>query len=67
MSEQASPVDDQTYNLLQVLTSKLEALAAYEIYADDMNGKASELLKQVADDDARHVEQLVDLLGIRRS
>lgn len=67
MSDRVSPVDDQTYNLLQILTSKLEALAAYDVYAGDMDGKASELLKQVAEDDARHVEQLVDMLGIRRA
>ena len=29
-----SPVDDQTYNLLQALTSKLEAIEAYEMYAE---------------------------------
>ncbi len=67
MSVGSSPVDDQTYNLLQVLTSKLEACAAYEVYADDMDGEAAELLKKIADDDARHVEQLVDMLGIRRA
>ncbi len=59
-----SPVDDQTYNLLQVLTSKLEACAAYEIYADDMDGDAADLLRRIAADDERHVQELVDMLGI---
>ena len=31
----ASPVDDITYDLLQALTSKLEAIEAYRMYADD--------------------------------
>lgn len=61
-----SPVDDQTYNLLQVLTSKLEACAAYEIYLDDMDGEAAELLRQIAKDDERHAQSLLDMLGIAR-
>ncbi|HMM42801.1 MAG TPA: hypothetical protein PKA95_12940 [Thermomicrobiales bacterium] len=61
-----SPVDDQTYNLLQVLTSKLEACAAYEIYLDDMDGEGAELLRQIAKDDERHAQQLLDMLGIAR-
>ena len=31
----SSPVDDVTYDLLQALTSKLEAIEAYQMYADD--------------------------------
>ena len=30
-----SPVDDATYDLLQALTSKLEAIEAYQMYAED--------------------------------
>ena len=30
-----SPVDDATYDLLQGLTSKLEAIEAYQMYAED--------------------------------
>ena len=32
-----SPVDDATYNLMQALTSKLEAIEAYEKYRDIVN------------------------------
>ncbi len=51
-----SPVDDRTYNLLQALTSTLEALDAYEVYAqDDSNGIFVELI----DDQRRHAERLL--------
>lgn len=66
MSTGQSPVDDQTYNLLQILTSKLEACAAYEIYLEDMDGEAADLLKEIAADDERHAQKLLDQLGIGR-
>jgi rubrerythrin len=51
-----APVDDRTYNLLQALTSTLEALDAYEVYAqDDSNGIFVELI----DDERRHAERLL--------
>ena len=59
-----SPVDDQTYNLLQILTSKLEACAAYEVYIEDMEGEAADLLRQIAADDERHTQLLLKQLGI---
>jgi len=55
----ASPVDDRTYNLLQALTSKLEAIAAYEQYAlDDDDGTFVELIE----DERRHAERLLEAL-----
>ena len=30
-----SPVDDATYNLMMALSSKLEAIDVYQVYADD--------------------------------
>ena len=51
-----SPVDDATYNILQALTSKLEAIEAYELYAEqDDSGLFSELIA----DERRHAEQLL--------
>lgn len=60
-----SPVDNQTYNLLQILTSKLEAVEAYSIYEEDMSGEAAELLVQMANDEKKHVKELLRLLGIQ--
>jgi rubrerythrin len=57
-----SPVDDATYNVLQALTSKLEAIEAYEIYAEqDDSGIFSEMIE----DERRHAERLLAALKER--
>ncbi len=57
-----SPVDDATYNLLQALTSKLEAIEAYEMYAEqDEDGVFEELIQ----DERRHAERLYETLRKR--
>jgi rubrerythrin len=59
-----SPVDDATYNLLQALTSKLEAIEAYEIYAEqDEEGVFEELIQ----DERRHAERIYEALRRRMS
>jgi hypothetical protein len=65
-NEYDSPVDNQTYNLLQILTSKLEAVEAYNIYDEDMDGDAAELMNRIAADDRRHVADLAAALGLTR-
>jgi hypothetical protein len=50
-----SPIDDQTYNVLMALTSKLEAIDTYQVYAED--GPA-ELWRELAMDERRHAERL---------
>ncbi len=53
---EAPPVDDRTYNVLQALTSTLEAMDAYELYAaDDPDGLFAELLV----DQRRHADRLL--------
>lgn len=53
------PVEDSTYNLLQALTSKLEAIEAYEQYlSDDPESVFGELL----DDERRHAAKLHEAL-----
>lgn len=56
----SSPVDDRTYNVLQALTSTLEAIDAYEMYAqeDAESGIFGELLQ----DERRHAERLLEEL-----
>ncbi|HEV8489561.1 MAG TPA: ferritin family protein [Candidatus Limnocylindrales bacterium] len=57
-----SPVDDPTYNVLQALTSKLEAIEAYEVYAEqDDSGIFSEMIE----DERRHAERLLAALKER--
>jgi rubrerythrin len=56
-----SPVDDVTYDLLQALTSKLEAIEAYQVYATD-GSEAAPLFERLAADERRHAEDLLDAL-----
>ena len=60
----SSPVDDQTYDLLQALTSKLEAIETYHKYAKD-GGEGAQLFSQLAVEDARHAEQILEMLKRR--
>ena len=55
-------VDDATYDLLQALTSKLEAIEAYELYALDGN---EALFRELLVDERRHAAQLVAALRER--
>jgi hypothetical protein len=51
-----SPIDDVTYNLLMALTSKLEAIDVYQVYAEDGNAT---LWRELASDERRHAEQIL--------
>ena len=63
-SVSSSPVDDGTYDLLQALTSKLEAIEAHERYqADDATGVFGRLLE----DERRHATMLLEALKQRLS
>jgi rubrerythrin len=57
-----SPIDDQLYDLLQALTSKCEAIEAYAKYEEDADGEAKTLFQELARDDTRHAERLLDAL-----
>jgi Rubrerythrin len=59
-----SPVDDATYNVLQALTSKLEAIEAYGKYSQD-GGQGAQLFQQMAQQERQHAEQLLDALKER--
>ena len=60
-----SPVDDQMYDLLQALVSKCEAIEAYAKYEDDAEGEARTLFQELARDDTRHAERLLEQLRNR--
>ena len=57
-------VDDATYDLLQALTSKLEAIEAYEQYALDGN---EEIFDELLEDERRHARRLIGALRERLS
>jgi hypothetical protein len=59
-----SPVDNETYNLLQSLTSKLEAIEAYQKYAAD-GGESALLFDRLAQEDSRQASDLLDALRKR--
>jgi rubrerythrin len=58
-----SPVDDATYDLLQALTSKLEAIEAYQMYAEDE--EVRELFERLGRDEQQHAEALLEALRKR--
>jgi hypothetical protein len=59
----ASPVDDATYDLLQALTSKLEAIEAYELYAEDEDVR--EVFERLGRDEVEHANILLGALRER--
>lgn len=58
-----SPVDDATYDLLQALTSKLEAIEAYQMYAEDEDVR--DLFERLGRDEVEHAEALLGALRER--
>jgi hypothetical protein len=57
-----SPIDDETYDVLMALASKLEAIDTYRTYAADGNAG---LWQDLAQDEGRHAERLVTELRQR--
>jgi hypothetical protein len=56
-SRALSPVDNRTYDLLQALVSKLEALDAYSKYTSDDD---SGIFRQLMAEDRRQAQRLLD-------
>ena len=57
-----SPVSDVTYNLMQALTSKLEAIEAYQKYTQDADGRTRQLFEELLDEDRRQADRLLEAL-----
>lgn len=60
-----SPVDDATYNLMQALTSKLEAIEAYEKYRQDGDAGDRQLFEDLLADERQHADRLLSALRNR--
>jgi hypothetical protein len=56
------PVDNNTYNLLQSLVSKLEALEAYRKYEKDADSQSRQVFQNLIREDQEHARQLLDAL-----
>jgi hypothetical protein len=61
------PVDNATYNLLQTLTSKLEAIEAYDKYSGDADSELNSFFEECKRSDEQSVQRLLDLLAARLS
>jgi hypothetical protein len=57
-----APVDNLTYDLLQTLTSKLEAIDAYGKYLGDADGDTRQLFENFLDQDRQAVQQILKIL-----
>ena len=56
------PVDNNTYNLLQIVTSKLEAVEAYQRYLKDADDQTRSFLEECLRSDRQTVRQALELL-----
>ena len=56
------PVDNNTYNLLQMLVSKLEALEAYQKYQQDADQQTRGVIQEMMQQDRQHAQRLLDAL-----
>ena len=56
------PIDNNTYNLIQMTAAKLESLEAYQKYQQDADQQTRGLIETLMQDDRRHAERLVDAL-----
>ena len=61
MTMTQSPIDNATYNLVKALGEKLEAIETYKKYQQD-GGEGGQLWNRMAEDDARHAEELLEAL-----
>ncbi len=59
------PVDNATYNLLQTLTSKLEAIEAYGKYLDDADDESRKFFESCRTSDQESAARAVELLKTR--
>ena len=61
----AYPVDNQTYNLLQTLTSKLESIEAYQKYMKDGDQQTQQFFQQMMQQENEHARKLLGMLKQR--
>ena len=56
------PVDNNTYNLIQMTAAKLESLEVYQKYQKDADQQTRGVIDSMFQEDWRHAEQLVEAL-----
>ena len=56
------PIDNQTYDLMQALVSKCEAIEAYRKYADDGDERSRKLFEDLMRDERQHADRILGAL-----
>lgn len=56
------PIDNNTYNLMQALVSKCEAIEAYRKYLNDGDGASRQLFEQLIDEDYKDAQRILEML-----
>ena len=56
------PVDNNTYNMMQMVTSKLEALEVYRRYLKDADEQTRPIFDQLIREDEEHARMLLGVL-----
>jgi len=64
-TDEGSPVDNATYNLLQTITSKLEAVEAYGKYLQDADDETRSFFESCRTSDRQSAAQALELLKTR--
>ncbi|HEV2127796.1 MAG TPA: hypothetical protein VGR22_04165 [Thermomicrobiales bacterium] len=66
-AENVTGVSNVTYDLMSVLTNKLEGIAATEVYKQDAQGdqEALKAFEEMEERDRKDVERLRDLVATR--
>lgn len=66
-AEDATGVSNITYNVMAVLTNKLQGIATIEEYKKDCQGESEvlQVFDQIQDRDRKDVEQLRDIVANR--
>ena len=56
------PVDNNTYNLMQMTVSKLESIEAYQKYLKDADDRTRGIIEELMQQDRQAVGRLIDAL-----
>jgi rubrerythrin len=60
--QEGYPVDNNTYNMLSMVTSKLEALEVYRKYQKDADAQTRPIIDQLIREDEEHARMLLGVL-----
>jgi hypothetical protein len=56
------PLDNNTYNVITVISEKSKGLEAFDQYLEDADEELREIFQEIREQDTRYIEQLQDHL-----